>query len=752
MHPWLAEWGQEIPIENLAQPKALAFVKNVNRFANYLVAWLTARRRDDGAEIVVFNLRTDAPQKPHTDIRREEPIGIIFGPNDTMPLVLALRPDFPDTEHQQLVPDGVPCSLCVDDRPWAEAQTTWTPAEFLERITLWFRRAARGELHDPNQPLDPFFGGSEYSFIFPRSALAGTGSAELAFFGSAADPTSFVAVLLHLVREAEKKSALRFTTVAYYVPPEKMTRLRNAPSTFGSLVRALSARGVDLVADLRTRMKEWYGAKQQDAGRLASRVAIIVVFPIITPGGKLANLADTRAFVPTCTLGNLGVAIGTLFPAAKNEGSQSGFAPVLLPPAPNEALLNAIPLEVANVHIEFDQGRAAELAGLPQADSRKAVLVGAGAIGSQTAMILDREGRFVWTVVDDDRLLPHNLARHSLEFQHQGEPKASALSQQLDRLRPPNTTPSSREITCNVLRPGRRAAELNEALSEADVIIDTSASVAVSRFLADHTAKARRASIFFNPAGEAVVILAEPTNRHLTLRDLEAQYYRAVLRQPELERHLSATGERFAYTGACRALTNRIPQSRAALLSSISAAGLVTAFAQPEPAVGIWTLRPDSSVTCYRPVASPIKRARRLDWSITIADDLVREVQTIRAKSLPGETGGALLGVIDAAARSIHIVQALTAPPDSVEEPGGFERGIADLEQSIRAAMVRTMDQVRYVGEWHSHPPRYPISPSDIDMRQLAWLAHVMLMENRPGVMLIAGDVGINLLSGEAFM
>jgi hypothetical protein len=65
--------------------------------------------------------------------------------------------------------------------------------------------------------------------------------------------------------------------------------------------------------------------------------------------------------------------------------------------------------------------------------------------------------------------------------------------------------------------------------------------------------------------------MVEPADRNLTLRDLEARYYRVVLREPELERHLSATGERFAYTGACRAVTNRMPESRASLLSSLAA-------------------------------------------------------------------------------------------------------------------------------------------------------------------------------------
>ena len=79
-------------------------------------------------------------------------------------------------------------------------------------------------------------------------------------------------------------------------------------------------------------MKEWYGAKKSDAGRLGSLLAIIVEFPVMTPDGKPTSFADTRAFVPSCKLGDLGVAVGALFPAATDQGSQSGYAPALVAP------------------------------------------------------------------------------------------------------------------------------------------------------------------------------------------------------------------------------------------------------------------------------------------------------------------------------------------------------------------------------------------------------------------------------------
>ena len=90
-------------------------------------------------------------------------------------------------------------------------------------------------------------------------------------------------------------------------------------------------------------------------------------------------------------------------------------------------------------------------------------------------------------------------------------------------------------------------AELAQKLAEADLIVDASASVAVSRHLADCAdSNARRVCLFFNPAGTAVVLLAEDRARSVTLRDLEAQYHRLVQTDPALERPPSRRRPAFA--------------------------------------------------------------------------------------------------------------------------------------------------------------------------------------------------------------
>jgi proteasome lid subunit RPN8/RPN11 len=745
---WIDDWGVEIGLEELRHPTARAVVAYLASTPD-VVTLIGARRNLHGAEILLADLRTDVPQRPAVPVARVEPLGIAFVGDATLPLVMALREDFPDTAHQQLVAEGCPAAICIDDRPWDEALLTWTPAELLQRVAAWFRRAARGELHDPHQPLEPFFGASRYSFVFPRSFLAEGNSVELAaFVNEAEDPTVVhVAPLLAL---RPPFTGTRILPLAYRVPPELMARMRRAPRHLGSLAAFLEGRDLHLLRDLRARIRRWSGATQEDGHRLGSKLAVIVEMPVVGPGGEKGEATDIRTFVTERSVGQIGVALGVLVEAASDVAA-SRYARAFPEGSVDETALSETLVEIAQVHVAFDSDRAAELAGRKRADPRRAVLIGAGTIGAHLAEFLVREGRFVWSLVDDDRMLPHNLARHTLPDAAIGRRKVDALRERLTAIFSPLAPPVVAEaLPCNVLHPGEHSERLTALLDGADLIVDATASVAASRHLSDLACDARRASAFFNPAGDAVVVLVEPADRSVRLRDLEALYYRAVLREPGLERHLSATGERFAYTGACRAVTNRLPESRAALLSALAAQGLSRVLDADAALLRVWTVGPDGEVQTTSTAVVAVERYPLGEWEVTIDADLKAELVATRARRLPNETGGSLLGIVDAQARAIHVVDALPAPPDSIETSREFERGVAGLEEMVTARMRRVMDQVRYVGEWHSHPPHASITPSPLDLTQLAWTSTVLAVEDCPGLSLIVGDAGVCVMVGEA--
>ena len=740
---WLSSYGDPITAGDLESPAASSLVAFAERHAAHIAGFVEARRGGD-CELAVFEFRTARPQDAVYPIKPVERIGVRFAKVDAMPVVYMLRDDFPDTDHQLLTGEGAPRAICIDDRSWSEARLTWTAAELIHRILSWFSRAARGELHDPRQPLDPLIIGSLLSFIIPRHVLRQAGDSDLV---GVHDPEHRQSLRVRCVEDVQASIELiePICIVAYQIAPEKMQRLAEAPASLGSLADMLQPRGIDLLDDLRERFSGWLAEELPPALRFNSRFAAILEMPIIAPDGAQHDGTDLRAFITDLRVGDIAVALGVAIAAAPGEGSEVGFVkPLTLQEIDLEAL-RAIAVQSAEVHYEFDRMLATQIAGRKTEDDRKVVMAGAGAIGSHVADCLVREGRFRWTIIDPDRLLPHNLARHIAR--KSGVPKdkaplvASELSATLE-----GTSPVACAISCNVMTRGPKRSEIDQALLGADLIIDSTASIVAERYLSDHPAPARRVSIFFNPAGNAAVLLAEPADRSLTLRELEAQYLSLVARDNALTGHLAPPTGTYAYTGACRAITNLIPQSRVMALSGLVANGVAEAVDQDGSEIRIWSLRESGAVNVHEPVVTPVDSFRAGDWTVSIDQGLTGRIIKMRAAGLPEETGGVLTGIVDIPAKRIQLVDAAPAPPDSKASACGFERGTSGVQEYLEQVYQRTRGQVRYVGEWHSHPPRVPALPSPTDRSQLDWLATLFDMDTLPALMLIAGDHDMNII------
>ncbi len=732
LHPWWAGFGSPIDSDQIAPDAARAMLAYIASGLAPAVTLVEVRQSGDGALVALhLAIEVERPQDLAAPIRGVEPVALVFGARGEQPAVLALRADFPETMHQNWTPDDTPRALCVDDRPWAEAQLTFTPADYIRRIQLWLAKAARGELHDTAQPLEPLFFRNPATVILPAAALMPAGNpGELVGHIRSEHATIIVT---EFVKQGTNNNAPKFVVISLRADPQGMRRLQRAPQTLDALAQQLHECGIDLGAELRARVMESAGVDSAAVRRLQARIALVVAFPVAGEDGRQAD--DLRAFITHDTAGDVGIGLGVLARNESDVGSGSGYVRMV-----SVAAGTAVPdlaIEPADVHLDFDRAAGATISGQATPDKRRCVLVGAGSLGSQLAINLAREGRFQWTIIDNDHLMPHNLARHALHPIDVGRPKVFGLANRIHALLDAPVT----FLETDFLHPSAElTAKLDEAVTDADVIIDASASVAVSRRLADLPRPgARRLSVFFNPAGTAVVLLAEGRDSALTLHDLETQYHRLIQTTPALAHHLQAEiGVR--YSGSCRAATNRISASRAAQMSAIASQAIVDALAGDEAAVRIWTLAADHSVTLTEAAVRPVEKIALGNWAVTYDEGLAAQIAALRAERLPHETGGVLLGITDTSRRSIHIVAALPEPQDSTGSVTVFERGVAGLTAAVKEAAERSLHQVRYVGEWHSHPRGSSTRPSATDIRQLCWLTQELENEGVPALMAIAGD------------
>lgn len=733
---WLSRF-EPIDASDLTSTGAKRLVDYIDHYGEGVVHLLDLRQLEN-VDLVVFELNTGVPQAPIYPLLPSEKLAVTFARMDGSYLVHALRDSFPDTPHQALPFRGWPTMLCIDDRPWIDAQATWTPGELILRLLAWFERAAMGRSYDPRQPIEPNMIGSAVDVLVPASALGPNPPAYLV--GELNEEGTFVRIRPFQEGDDVTK-APPWTVVTYRMEPERVQRMRFVPQTLAELDEMCAARGLDLVNHLIARGRQWMSADQRWS--LSGRLMIVLDMPIVNLDGTTTGARDLRAFVSDVDLRQVLVALGIAEHAPSDLGEESNrLVPVLKPDPPVPEALETVGVVVADVHQEFGLERAAELSDT-EVFAVPTVLVGCGAVGSHLAENLFREGRIRPTLVDEDRILPHNLARHTASMANVGGAKAGVLA---ERLRSLALSEHDAIIPITVPLRGSDVNEdaLNSALTEAELIIDASASTSALRTLSDHPTRARRASIFLNPRGTAAVVLLEDTDRRVTLRDAEAVYFSALLND-ELRDHLAPPVSPLAYSGSCRAVTSRIPQSRVAALTGLASVALSRMLSSADADGSVITLADDDAVRTVRLKPTAPSAVTYDGWTIAVASSCMAAVTALRNAGLPNETGGCLLGMFDLAARRIEVVAATGAPDGSRGTVTGFMRGRQGLREHLQLIEQRTAAQVRYLGEWHSHPSGVGSAPSATDRIQLSWLSELADIEGVPKLMLIAGDRGASI-------
>ena len=228
-------------------------------------------------------------------------------------------------------------------------------------------------------------------------------------------------------------------------------------------------------------------------------------------------------------------------------------------------------------------------------DDRKMVMVGVGALGSMAFQNLVRKGFGDWSIVDDDLMMPHNVARHALTALAAGAPKVTGMKQMIEAVYEETVVTTTARI--NVLRPGAEEAALTTILSEADVIFDCSADVAAARCIAlDSPGPARRLSLFLSPDGEQMVMLMEDKNREIKLDALEMQFYRLLLTTPSLQGHYASVGSRIRYGRSCRDLSAVLSADSISSFAGIGSKVAERLLQGDSAAIAIWKTESDDSI------------------------------------------------------------------------------------------------------------------------------------------------------------
>jgi hypothetical protein len=376
------------------------------------------------------------------------------------------------------------------------------------------------------------------------------------------------------------------------------------PQNMAELLECYEELGIDILADLRAAFQR-LASNSALIPHLAQSCLLVIRTPIERLPGQIGGEA-AKAFATLCPAEELAIKLGALLRYAEH------LAPPLTMSPPNMAELKTIELEAMDIRRPFSREVAQMASGLSHDDRylQKIALIGAGALGSQFAMTAARMGIGVWTIIDPDHLMPHNLARHALTAQFVGAAKADAVAAEIQTLLGQDAASS---IVTRVSDPAAL-----KALFEADLVIDASASVSVARSLADTSRYHKPTiSIFLNPSGTDLVILREGENRDPRIDHVEMAYYWKLANDGSLDTHLSNHGEAIYPSGGCRQPSVRISQAQVGTFASLAAKRVLQEESAPDCAIEIWRMSNDG-IAVFR-FAAPSYREITIDgWAIRL--------------------------------------------------------------------------------------------------------------------------------------
>lgn len=735
--------------DELTLQRAQTLFVAVRDAADFRLVQLMTRTMPDGGRIeaLVVDVECDGvPSRNTAGIQYRERLALLVSKDPAVLVeVLALRKSFPVLMHQNHGTRDGAASLCLYFEPPPTVMRTWTPQRFLRRIQWWLEKSAKGELHPADQPVEHLFFASPFELVLPWNleVLHRDGGVRMSIARTEVRPDGGCTFFLEAISAGGVPTSLA-SHIELTLPPVVQGFIERDPTTLGDLADLLASRGVALLPSLVSTLSAGVGSAGVPAGAESSFVVIILHIPMVRNVGDEVQRMTRRAFLIKGDLRQLGVKAGALYLL---EGRyfvevQSSASPLLArDPGTEWRSEQVFPMGV----LQFPDRAAARAQSSLNSEGPCGALVGAGSLGSAMLNLWTRAGWGRWSVIDKDHVKPHNLVRHVAFAQHVGELKCDVVAELCTA-----TTAGAVVVTPvrgDACDSGTEA--VRDALASSELIVDASASLEYPRQASFQDKLPRHATAFVTPNGNGAVLMLEDPGRAMRLRTLEAQYYRALIREAWGARHLEGNLGTYWSGASCRDISVAMPYSRVTAHASTLAEQIMLQSRSNEAFLRIWDRDPETGQVIFYDVLPAAERRLDLGELAVLYDEgLAAHLNSLRLAALPNETGGVLLGYHDFNVGAIVLVDALPAPSDSRAGTGYFERGTAGLAGAVQEASSRTAGIVGYVGEWHSHPQGHSATPSGEDLVQLAEISHGMQGDGLPALQLIVGENDLRVLQG----
>ena len=345
-------------------------------------------------------------------------------------------------------------------------------------------------------------------------------------------------------------------------------------------------------------------------------------------------------------------------------------------------------------------------------------LLGAGSLGSKLALHLARAGNGPAIVLDRSAMTPHNAARHALippagDMQiHWMNAKATVLCESLCGLDQSATPIIADAIGAVTSASGARRVSPKRSWA----IVNATASLAVREaFAATELIPTRVIETSLFAGGRVGVITVEGPDRNPNTSDLMAECYALLQDDPTLAPIVFGSSDAVSRQNigqGCGSLTMTMSDGRLSLFAAGMAEYLLRRQRDGLPLdageILIGRLMDDQLGLNWRIIQVPpaVVVASRMNgetWRVRVHGRAVTQIQEETARWPDAETGGVLMGRLSGASRTVHVIDALDPPEDSVRSASEFILGTTGVRQRVREYSDAVDWSLYCLGTWHSH-------------------------------------------------
>jgi hypothetical protein len=395
--------------------------------------------------------------------------------------------------------------------------------------------------------------------------------------------------------------------------------------------------------------------------------------------------------------------------------------------------------------------KAHEISNLDTDIAPSLIVAGCGALGSKIAMHLVRSGITNIVFCDPDYLSEHNLCRHALldnsVYKNKaGEMRSVANLTYFHEI--PKADARSEEI--------KTILENKEFLSKRkpDYLLDFTASKVVHNQLVriEDRPLAISAAIYDN--GKFGMLMCEGTDGGVRLDDVMAtilaQYKTDSFVSSYLMREKGISHEPVSLLNVglgCNSETFILADDAISLYASSMSITIKDIFAGNHSDGGCWMyMRDEYGGLKVQKIEVPQFCCYDVDtWNVRICNKVVNEIVEQTEMAGKYETGGYLIGQCNLKTNTIHVIDTIEAPEDTIHRGDYLVLGKAGIRKKLSQIERRSGATFGYVGEWHSHP-NGPSGFSATDFEEFANKAEEMKADGaaKPILEVLVSPAGVN--------